>query len=212
MATERATVSLSPVSSTGVRPRSRSWRMASAEVGLTASATTSTPRAAPSQPTATAVLPSASAAAMARSSSGLRCWDHSASSRARPTSTACPSTTPCTPRPSMLAKPSTGGSVPTGLGGALGDGLGDGVLGGVLQGAGQPQQLLAVLAGSDDDVEQGHPAGGDGAGLVQDDGVDLAGALQHLRALDEDAELGAAAGADHERGRRGQARGRRGRR
>ena len=52
---------------------------------------------------------------------------------------------------------------------------------------------------------QAQPAGGDRAGLVEHDGVDPAGALEHLRALDEDAELGAAAGADQQRGRRGQA-------
>ena len=38
-------------------------------------------------------------------------------------------------------------------------------------------------------------------------GVDPAGGLQDLGALDQDAELGAAAGADHQRGRRGQAQG-----
>ena len=36
-------------------------------------------------------------------------------------------------------------------------------------------------------------------------GVDRAGGLQHLGALDQDAELRAAPGADHQRGRRGQA-------
>lgn len=35
--------------------------------------------------------------------------------------------------------------------------------------------------------EQGHLAGGDGAGLVQDDGVDLARRLQDFGSLDEDA-------------------------
>ena len=44
-------------------------------------------------------------------------------------------------------------------------------------------------------------AGGDGAGLVEHDGVDPAGALQDLRALDQDAELGPAAGADQQGGR-----------
>ena len=45
--------------------------------------------------------------------------------------------------------------------------------------------------------DQAHLAGGDGAGLVQHDGVDAAGGLQHFGPLDQDAELGAAAGADH---------------
>ena len=56
-------------------------------------------------------------------------------------------------------------------------------------------------------AEQGHPAGGDGAGLVQHDRVDPARGLQDLRTLDQDAELGAASGADHQRGRGGQAEG-----
>ena len=72
-ATARATVSLSPVSRTGVRPRARSSRTASALVGFTASATASTARARPSQPTAIAVRPAASASALAAASSGLRC-------------------------------------------------------------------------------------------------------------------------------------------
>ena len=54
------------------------------------------------------------------------------------------------------------------------------------------------------DVDERHLAGGDGAGLVEHDGVDLAGRFEHLRSLDQDAELRAAAGADHQRGRRGQ--------
>src|SRR4028119_2367471 len=90
------------------------------------------------------------------------------------------------------------------LGRARGDGPGDGMLGGVLQRAGQPQHLRAVLTGGGDDVEQGHPAGGDGAGLVQDDGVDPAGGLQHLGALDEDDALGTAPGAHEQRRGRGQ--------
>jgi hypothetical protein len=46
---------------------------------------------------------------------------------------------------------------------------------------------------------------GDRAGLVEHDGVDAVGGFEHFRALDQDAELGAAAGADQQRGRRGQA-------
>ena len=115
-ATVRAVASLSPVSSTGVRPRSRNRVIASAEVGLTSSATTTTPRALPSQPTAIAVPPCAWASSSARSRVGVRCCDHSSSSRGRPTSTAwlvSPSAiTPWTPRPSTFAKSSTLGSGP----------------------------------------------------------------------------------------------------
>ena len=52
-----------------------------------------------------------------------------------------------------------------------------------------------------DDVDQLHLPGGDGAGLVEDDGVDHPGRLEHLGALDQHADLGAAASADQEGGR-----------
>ena len=47
-----------------------------------------------------------------------------------------------------------------------------------------------------------HPAGRDGAGLVEHDRVDLARGLEDLGALDQQAELRAAAGADQQRRRR----------
>ena len=46
---------------------------------------------------------------------------------------------------------------------------------------------------------------GDGAGLVEHDGVELVRRLQRLAAADQDAVLGALAGADHDRRRRGEA-------
>ena len=133
--------------------------------------------------------------------------------RGRPTTTACPSTTPCDAealevgevrRPRAGRRPARR---------RRGDRPGDRVLGGVPRArrpAAAPRRRPRPSAG--DDVDQRHPAGGDGAGLVEHDGVDPAGGLQHLGALDQDAELGAAAGADQQRGRRGQARARTGRR
>jgi hypothetical protein len=56
-----------------------------------------------------------------------------------------------------------------------------------------------------DHFDEGHAAGGDGAGLVQHHRVDAAGGFEDLRAPDQDAELGSAAGADQQRGRCGQA-------
>ena len=56
-ATARATASWSPVSRMDVRLSSRNRATASAEESLTVSATTTTPRAFPSQPTATVVPP-----------------------------------------------------------------------------------------------------------------------------------------------------------
>ncbi|MPM67994.1 hypothetical protein SDC9_114920 [bioreactor metagenome] len=132
-----ATVRLSPVSSTGVRPSPRSREIASGLVGRIASATVMTPRAAPSQATTTAVRPAASASAAARASSGgnpalspvrrplsspvgrsllppTGCPLSSPASRVRrPTRTVRPSTVPRTPRPARLVKPSTSDSGPT---------------------------------------------------------------------------------------------------
>ena len=116
---------------------------------------------------------------------------------------AWPSTTPSTPRPSRLRNDSTGGSAPPSLRAALGDRAGDRVLRGVLERADEAQQLGAVaVAGRDDDVAQLHAPGRDGAGLVEHDRVDAPRRLQHLGALDQDAELGAAARADEQRRRR----------
>ena len=91
--------------------------------------------------------------------------------------------------------------------GAGRDGLGDGVLGGVLEGTGEAEDLVGVDAVDGDHVDECHAAGGDGAGLVEHDGVDLAGRFEDLGALDQDAELGAAAGPDEQRRRGGEAEG-----
>jgi hypothetical protein len=92
-----------------------------------------------------------------------------------------------------------GREVDAALAGVLGDGAPDGVLGGVLEGAGDGEHLLEGLTLGRVDLADAHVAGGHGAGLVEDDGVDAAGGLQDLWAFDEDAELCAATGADEQR-------------
>ena len=87
--------------------------------------------------------------------------------------------------------------------GRHGDGVSDGVLGRVLEGAGKRLDLGHGLVCGGVDGSNAHPPGRDGAGLVEQDGVDPAGGLQDLGALDEDAELGAAPGTDQQGGRRG---------
>ena len=72
----------------------------------------------------------------------------------------------------------------------LGDRLGDRVLGGVLERADEAQRLVALDAVGDGDLDEAHPAGGHGAGLVEHDRVDRAGGLEDLRALDEQARAG----------------------
>ena len=85
---------------------------ASALVGRTVSARPPAPRTAPSHATATAVRPAARARSIAAATVRRGSRPRSASSAGRPTTTACPSTTPSTPRPARLAKPSGGGSAP----------------------------------------------------------------------------------------------------
>ncbi len=55
------------------------------------------------------------------------------------------------------------------------------------------------------DADDAQVAAGDGAGLVEGDGADGAGALEHVGPGDDDAHAGAASGADEQRGRGGQA-------
>ena len=174
---------------------------ASAEVGLTASATTQRRRGpAPSQPTATAVAPVACGlgerARRARRAGAATC---SASRRgAADERPACPSTTPCDAEPLEVGEVLDRRQRADPVARAVGDRPGR-------SGARRrprarrraaaprrrPRRRPATTS------TQGHPAGGDGAGLVEHDGVDPAGGLEHLGALDQDAELGAAAGADH---------------
>ena len=80
------------------------------------------------------------------------------------------------------------------------DRSGDRVLGRVLQRAGEAEYVFDGGAVGSDDVDERHLAGGDGAGLVEHDRVDSLGRLEHLGTLDEDPELCASTGADHERG------------
>ena len=75
----------------------------------------------------------------------------------------------------------------------------------VLERTGQAQRLLSRGAVGHGHLDEAHPAGGHRAGLVQDDRVHGAGRLEDLGAPDQQPELRAAAGADHERGGRRQA-------
>ena len=77
------------------------------------------------------------------------------------------------------------------------------MLGRGLNGPCQAQSRALVRAVSHH-ADEGHPPGRDRARLVDDDGVDATGGFQHLRSLDQDAELCPPAGADEQRGRRGQ--------
>ena len=82
-----------------------------------------------------------------------------------------------------------------------GDRLRDRVLRGILECTDVAQHLRPLDIGGGDDVDQRHVAGCHRAGLVEHDRVDRARGLEHLGSLDQDAHLGAATGADEQRGR-----------
>ena len=63
----------------------------------------------------------------------------------------------------------------------------------------------AVVPGRRGDRRDRRPAEGQRAGLVHDHGADPVGGLERLAAADDDPRLGAPTGADHDRGRGGQA-------
>ena len=195
-ATARAVRSLSPVRSTVRNPSRWSSATAAALDGFTVSATTKTARASPSHAATTAVEPLLERRARDRRRAVT---PHSASSAGRPTTTAWPSTTPSAPSPSRARKPSTASS-----------GLADGRSRSHAR-RGAPtrararrrsQRLGPRRAGHRDHVDERQLALGDRARLVEHDRVDPAGRLEHLRPLDQDAELRATAGADEQRRRR----------
>ena len=204
-ATARAVVSLSPVSSTGRRPSARSEATASADVGLTVSATTSSPRTAPSQATATAVRPCDSAASPGRLELGGQ-RERAVGQERRPSDLhAATADDALDAEALVVGEARERGQRAERVAGGARDRLRDRVLGGVLERAGHAEHRVAVLAGRRHDVDEAHAAGRDRAGLVEHDRVGPAGRLEDLRALDQQPELGAAAGADEQRGRRREA-------
>ena len=96
--------------------------------------------------------------------------------------------------------------------GAGDDRLGQRVLGVALERRRQREHPGCVVTVDEHDVGDLGLAVGQRAGLVEDDRRDLVGGLERVTGLDEDAVLGASAGADHDRGRVLPAQGHRGRR
>ena len=87
------------------------------------------------------------------------------------------------------------------------DGLGERMLTSALERGGHTKELALFHLASGYDVGHAGLALGDGARLVQDDGVQLAGGLERLGTLDENTKLGSALGAYHNGGRRGEPQG-----
>ena len=65
------------------------------------------------------------------------------------------------------------------------------MLGGALGGGGQGKDLIRREIRDDINIGEGGLAEGEGAGFVEDYGVDTVGGFQGLGGADEDAELGA---------------------
>ena len=122
----------------------------------------------------------------------------------RPTATSWPSTTPVTPTPGWLRKPATGGSSPSSARAARATACAIGCSVAASTAPASRSTSAREAPFSERDLGELHPALGDGAGLVEHDRVDAARLLEDLRPLDQDAELRAAAGADHQRRRRRQ--------
>ncbi len=86
-----------------------------------------------------------------------------------------------------------------------GDRLANRMAGGVLDRADQPQHLVGVSAGRNNKIDKAHPPSRHRPCLVEHDGVNPPGRFQHLRPLDQDAELRAPAAADQQGGGGGEA-------
>ena len=104
----------------------------------------------------------------------------------------------------MLAKSSTAGKAPTRSRGTRGDGPGDRVLGRILESAGQAEHLVNVLTGSATTSSSVIRPVVTVPVLSRTTVSIVRVRLEHLGTLDQDAQLRAAAGADHQRRGRGQ--------
>ena len=88
-----------------------------------------------------------------------------------------------------------------GVGGLADDGVGERMLRAALRGGDESEDLLlGERTLGADDVRHAGLALGQGAGLVEHDGLDRAQPLERLGVAEQDPVLGALAGADHDRG------------
>ena len=115
-----------------------------------------------------------------------------------------PATVPLTPLPATAGNPWPWALQSPALRAAH-DRLGERMLAARLDGGGEAQHLVLGKARRRLDAGELRLALGQGAGLVEDDGVDRGHAFERLGVADEDAGLGAAAGRHHDRDRRREA-------
>ena len=122
--------------------------------------------------------------------------------RSAPTSTARPATRAETPKPGTASKlPSTEATGRASRPPRRWPGRSDARSGSPRPRRAAARRFRETLGG--DEVGQLRPPERQRAGLVEGDDLDFLQALQRLAAAEQDAELGGAAGADHDRGRRG---------
>ena len=129
----------------------------------------------------------------------------SARNFALPSASRLPSTMPITPLPAGASKPRTVRQFDLALGGGRDDRRRQRMLAAALDAGSEAQHLRLVEAGQRDDRHHLRLAFGERAGLVDHQRVDLLHAFERLGVLDQHAQLRAAADADHDRHRRGEA-------
>ncbi len=174
-------------------------------MSLTASATTSRPRSAPSQPTTTTVRPAASAACLRLDQLGARgqcpVGQQPAAADERPH---VPRRRRARRALDVLETSRRTAACRPGRAAPLATARATGCSEACSSAPASRSSCSRSVTDGRDDIEQGHRARRHRAGLVQHHGVDPARRFQHLRALDEQTELRAAPGTDEQRGRRGQ--------
>ena len=136
----------------------------------------------------------------------------SASRRGPPTATVRPSTVARAPRPASASKPAAGSRLDAACRGARDDRPRQRVLGVGLDRRGEPRAARRSSAGGRGHGRQDRLAQGERPGLVEDDDVELAGALERQAVLDQQPVAGAERGRDRDHQRDRQARARAGRR
>ena len=187
-----------------VRARGRAaGRSLRALVGLTRSATVSRPRTSPSQATTTAVLPLAAASAAARRERRAGAAPSRASSARARRGPRAPRRRPTRPARACLERLDGGQRPDLAPRRRVRSAWAIGCSEACSSAPARRRRSARSTPRVDGHVDERHAAGRDGAGLVEHDGVDRAGRLEHLGSRDQDAELRAAAGADEQRGRCG---------
>ena len=196
-----AVVRLSPVSMTTRIPSSRSPRSASGVEALTGSATAIRPAGRPSTTRNTAVWPSPRSAS-ARSARSPGDTPSVSRSRALPSATRRPATSPRHPLPGDYPELRGFLQREPALPRAVDDRAGERVLAPALEAGRQAEEPRLVVGRQGHDGREPRAALRQRAGLVDDERVHLLEDLERLGVLDEDARRRAAAHAHHDGHRR----------